>query len=268
MPETYTGRVKAIDGHVSRLIVTGLAAGVLSGLFGIGGGTVIVPLLTMWVGMGHKTAAGTSIAAMLPTALVGVASYALRGNINWLVALALALGITVGAQLGSRLLDRLPLNVVKGAFVVFLIVVVITLWIVIPVRDSQFHTTWVSFLLLAVTGLLTGVIAGPIGVGGGAIVVPAMMFFFGIGDLVARGSSLLMMIPGSISGTAANAKRGNVDVRAGLIVGLAASACVPFSSHLAGVFTPFQGNVLLSIYLLFVAGQMLWRARREGSEAP
>ncbi|RTE49532.1 sulfite exporter TauE/SafE family protein [Actinobaculum sp. 352] len=257
--------MKAIDGRypIPRLIITGLAAGLLSGLFGIGGGTVIVPLLTLWIGMDHKVAAGTSITAMLPTALVGVTSYALRGNINWLVALALALGITVGAQLGSRLLDRLPLNVVKGAFVAFLLAVVVTLWFVIPVRDSHFHMTWLSFLLLILTGLLTGVIAGPIGVGGGAIVVPAMMFFFGIGDLVARGSSLLMMIPGSISGTVANTKRGNVNVRAGLIVGLAASVCVPFSSYLAGVFTPFQGNVLFSAYLLFVAGQMIWRAYKE-----
>lgn len=58
--------------HPAALIGVGIAAGILSGLFGIGGGTIIVPALALWLGMNQKLAAGTSVAAILPTAVVGV----------------------------------------------------------------------------------------------------------------------------------------------------------------------------------------------------
>jgi uncharacterized membrane protein YfcA len=71
-----------------------------------------------------------------------------------------------------------------------------------------------------------------------------------------------MMIPGSISGTLGNVRRGNIDVRAAVIVGLAACVCVPFSSILATLLDPLLANVLFSLYILFLVGQMLVRKLR------
>ena len=88
------------------------------------------------------------------------------------------------------------------------------------------------------------------------------MFFFGSSDLIAKGTSLLMMIPGSLSGTFANLRRQNVDLRAAAIVGIAASICVPFSSLFAAWIDPFWGNVAFSLYLVFILGQMLYRQLR------
>ena len=112
------------------------------------------------------------------------------------------------------------------------------------------------------TGFVTGVLSGVLGVGGGVIVVPVLMFFFGANDLVAKGSSLVMMIPGSISGTIGNMRRNNVDMRAALAVGIAASVCVPFSSVLATLLDPFIANVLFSLYLAYLVGQMLYKKLR------
>lgn len=244
------------------LIAVGIAAGILSGLFGIGGGTIIVPALALWLGMPQRLAAGTSVAAILPTAIVGSLSYAAQGNVDWVAALCLAIGIIVGAQLGTYLLAKLPVSALQWAFMAFLVVVIITLWLVVPQREDQISMNLLVAGMLVLTGFVTGVLSGVLGVGGGVVVVPVLMFFFGANDLAAKGSSLLMMIPGSISGTIGNARRKNVDMRAALIVGLSASVCVPFSSILATLLDPFVANVLFSLYLTYLVGQMLYKRLR------
>jgi uncharacterized membrane protein YfcA len=244
------------------LLAIGIAAGLLSGLFGIGGGTIIVPALALWLGMNQKLAAGTSITAILPTAIVGAAAYGVQGNIDWIAAACLAFGMVVGAQIGTYLLARLPVGFIQWAFMGFLLVVIVSLWFVVPQREDQISMgVWVALLLIA-TGFVTGVLSGVLGVGGGIIVVPIMMLAFGSNDLVAKGSSLVMMIPGSISGTVGNWVRRNVDFRVALIVGISASACVPFSALLAGLLDPFLANVLFSLYLVFILAQMLLRRLR------
>ncbi|MFP3468058.1 TSUP family transporter, partial [Leifsonia sp. SIMBA_070] len=76
-------------------------------------------------------------------------------------------------------------------------------------------------IALVALGVVTGILSGLIGVGGGVIVVPAMMFLFGSSDLVAKGTSLLMMIPTTISGAIRNARNKNIDLVAAGTVGLA-----------------------------------------------
>lgn len=241
------------------LILVGLAAGMLSGLFGIGGGTIIVPALVLWLGMPQKLAAGTSVAAILPTAIVGASTYAIQGNVDWIAAACLAVGIVVGAQFGSHLLAKAPVSALQWGFMGFLVVVIVSLWLVVPQRDDQISLGVVQVLLLVVTGFVTGILSGLLGVGGGIVVVPVLMFFFGANDLAARGSSLVMMIPGSISGTLGNVRRRNVDLRAAAFVGVAASASVSFGAIFAGMIDPFIGNVLFSAYLAFIVGQMFVR---------
>lgn len=247
---------------VLTLIVLGLVVGVFSGLFGIGGGLLIVPGLVFFLGMDHRMAAGTSVAAILPTAAAGAVSYAVQGNVEWIAAACLAAGIIVGANIGSRLLTKLPIVAIQWVFLVFLLVVIVALWLVVPQRDDVVEVTWFAGVMLAVTGVLTGIIGGIVGLGGGIIVVPIMMFFFGANDLVAKGTSLMMMVPGSISGTIANVKRGNVNVRAAVIIGVAAAASVPFGSVFAGLLDPLVANVLFSIFLMVVFTQMLLRRLR------
>ena len=251
---------------VISLALVGIAAGLLSGLFGIGGGTIIVPALALWLSMPQKLSAGTSVAAILPTAVVGAATYALQGQVDWIAALALAVGIVAGAQLGSHLLAKLPVGAIQWGFMAFLAVVIVSLWFVVPQRGDRIEISVLTVALLVLTGFITGILSGILGVGGGVVVVPALMFFFGSSDLIAKGTSLLMMIPGSISATIGNFKRSNVDLRAAAIVGLAACACVPFGAMFAAWIDPFWGNVAFSLYLAFVLVQMLVRrlkAQRE-----
>lgn len=245
------------------LSLLGATTGMLSGLFGIGGGVVLVPMLVMILGFQQRLAAGTSVAAILPAAVVGGIGYAVQGNVDWIAAALLAAGIIVGAQIGSFLLSRVPTGFLRWMFMAFLLGVVISLWFVVPQRDASIEITVLSGALLVVTGLITGVLSGLLGVGGGVVVVPILMFFFGASDLVAKGTSLVMLIPGSLSGTIGNARRRNVDLRAAVALGISAAVLSPLGSVIATHIPPFWSNVAFSLLLAFILGQMLVKELRK-----
>jgi uncharacterized membrane protein YfcA len=250
----------------ARFILTcvgvGLLAGLLSGLFGVGGGTVIVPLLVLILSFDQRLAAGTSLAAIVPTAAIGVISYAVHGSVAWIPALLLAAGAVVGAQIGTWLLPRLSLTVLRWGFVGFLVAVIVSLFVVIPSREADLALTWLSGIALVVVGVATGILSGLIGVGGGIVVVPALMLLFGTSDLVAKGTSLLMMIPTAVSGTIGNLRRDNVDLAAAALVGVAACTTTALGAWIATLVDPFVGNMLFAAYLVVIAVQMGLRAAR------
>lgn len=238
----------------------GLLAGLLSGLFGVGGGTVIVPLLVLLLHFDQRLAAGTSLAAIVPTASVGVISYATTGSVAWIPAIILAAGAVVGAQIGTRLLPRISQTALRWGFVGFLVVVIVSLFLVIPSRDAVFELSWLSGLALVGVGVGTGILAGLIGVGGGVIVVPVLMLAFGTSDLVAKGTSLLMMIPTAISGTVGNFRNRNVDLLAALLIGVSACTTTALGAWLATIVDPTLGNMLFAAYLVVIAVQMAIKA--------
>lgn len=241
-------------------IVIGLLAGLLSGMFGVGGGTVIVPLLVLLLHFDQRLAAGTSLAAIVPTATVGVISYAVHDSVAWIPALILAAGSVVGAQIGTRMLPKISQTVLRWAFVGFLVVVIVTLFVVIPSRDAVLELTWVSGLALVAVGVATGILAGLIGVGGGVIVVPVLMVAFGTSDLIAKGTSLLMMIPTALSGTIGNLRHRNVDLLAAASIGIAACTTTALGAWIATMIDPLAGNVLFAAYLVVITVQMAMKA--------
>lgn len=241
----------------------GLLAGLLSGLFGVGGGTVIVPLLVLLLAYDQRLGAGTSLAAIVPTATVGVISYALNESVAWIPGLILAAGAVVGAQIGTWLLPRVSLVALRWSFIAFLVGVIVSLFIVIPARDAGLPLTVLSIAGLVVLGVITGTVAGLIGVGGGIVVVPALMLVFGTSDLIAKGTSLLMMIPTAISGTIGNFRRGNVDLAAAALIGVAACTTTALGAWIATIVDPFWGNVLFAVFLVFIAVQLAVRTIRQ-----
>lgn len=266
MGEGAVERMRGPRAYAS-FIGIGLAAGLLSGLFGVGGGTIIVPLLVLLLGFNQRLAAGTSLAAIVPTSIVGVTSYALHGAVAWIPALILAAAAVVGAQVGTRVATRISQPVLRWCFVGFVVIVVVSLFLVIPSRDSQFLLSWFSGVGLVVLGFGTGVLAGLIGVGGGVIVVPILMLLFGFNDLEAKGTSLMMIIPTAISGTVGNLRHRNVDLLAATIIGLSACTMTALGAWLATQFDPKVGNILFAVYLAVIGVQMGLRAVRDRRKA-
>jgi uncharacterized membrane protein YfcA len=106
----------------------GIAAGVVSGLFGVGGAVVIVPGLVLLAKLPQHTAHGTSLAALLPAVgILGVLEYHRRGQVNIPYAAAVAAGILVGAFLGAKLAGSVPEAVLRRAFGAFLLVISVRL---------------------------------------------------------------------------------------------------------------------------------------------
>ena len=200
------------------LVLLGLAVGVSSGLFGIGGGIIILPALVYLLGYTTRIAAGTSLLAVVLPSIVGVISYAVESNVNLLMAALLAAGSIFGAPIGSWLLSILPQRAVQWGFIAFMILVIISLFVVVPSRDATVDIDILTGVGLVALGLFTGVMSGLLGIGGGVIVVPLLVVLFGESDLVAKGTSLLMVIATGIAGTVSNVLRKNVDPAGALIV--------------------------------------------------
>lgn len=241
----------ALDGSARSiivLIVVGMLVGVLSGTFGIGGGTVIVPAL-VWLGLSQRNAAATSTLAIVPTSISGVISYATGGHVDWLAAALLFCGMFVGGQIGSWLLSRLPELVLRWIFVAFLVFVVINQVSFVPSRDHQITMTVATGVCMVLLGVVIGMLAGLLGIGGGALAVPALSILFGASDLIARGTSLLAMFPNSITTSVANLKRNLVHVKAALIIGLVAAVTAPLGTWIAGEVSPRVGAIMFACYL-------------------
>jgi uncharacterized protein len=101
----------------------GLAAGVLAGLFGVGGGILFVPTLTLVLGLTQIHAEASSLLAILPTAAAGAWQQRRYGNVRWRAALVLALGAVAGVEAGVQIAEALPEHILRRLFGVLMLAV-------------------------------------------------------------------------------------------------------------------------------------------------
>jgi uncharacterized protein len=107
---------------MARLAVIATVAGAFSGLFGVGGGAVIVPLLILWMGYEERKATGTSLSAIPAIAAIGAAVQGIHGNVHALEAMIVGLPAIAGVVAGAAVQQRVSVRVVSGAFALLLIV--------------------------------------------------------------------------------------------------------------------------------------------------
>jgi uncharacterized membrane protein YfcA len=181
--------------------------------------------------------------------MVGVIAYLVSGAVHYPAAIFLAIGIIAGAQIGTKLLAVLPEKILRWAFVICLAVMGAQQFIIEPSRGVDFLLTPVLGVGLILLGVLTGILSGLLGIGGGIIVVPCLTSLFHVSDLTARGTSLLMMIPGTISGTARNRKNKLTDIRVGAIIGVCACLTTTFGKLAVEHTTPKAAAVLFGVYI-------------------
>lgn len=243
-------------------VLVGIVAGYFSGLFGIGGGFIMVPLLTFLLGFPVKRAAATSLAAIFLSAIAGVIGYALNDGVVWAAAIALSAGSVVGSFIGARLLQVIPQRVMIWIYVVLLTVLAVRLlWSSESTTDTWIVSPWWVVGLIAV-GFVAGVMAGLLGVGGGIMVVPILIGFFGLTTFDAKGSSLFMQIPAALVGTLTNMRFGMVDLKAGAFIGVVA-ALVSYAGVVTSAILPsVLANILFAAVMAYTAVQFAVRAVR------
>jgi uncharacterized protein len=258
-PLAPAGEAPLASDRVLRVVLVGLVAGFLSGLFGVGGGILIVPSLVLLLGFTQRLAHGTSLAAVLPIAIASLTTYAYEDKVDWKVGALLAAGAVVGAVVGTHILHRLPHDTLAIAFAVLLVATAVRLLFDHSDAGGRGPLDAVTVVTLVLVGLVTGVLAGLLGVGGGIFVVPAMVVGYGIPAAVAKGTSLAMIVPTSIIGTWRNRKNRNADLRVAAILGLAGVASAFVGGKISVGMSEHTSNILFALLLLFVAARMAWQ---------
>ena len=179
----------------------GFLAGILSGIFGIGGGVLIVPAL-MIAGLAPAEATGTSLAALLPpVGIFGVLIYRRERLVNvkagLLIAFGLFLTMSLGAYLANNVLDAGSLKVSYGIFLFY-----VSYRFLGPFKKKESGDTIIdskderdSTLGYFVLGCFAGVLSGLFGIGGGAIIIPSLTAFFHYSPKRAAGTSLMVLLP-------------------------------------------------------------------------
>jgi uncharacterized membrane protein YfcA len=260
MTSTQPAALHHVDARtVAKAAAVGFVAGFLSGIFGVGGGILIVPALVMVMKMDQRMAHGTSLAAVLPIAISSMASYALEDKVDWPVAMLLTAGAVAGAVIGTHVLHLLPHRALSVIFVALLLATAARLLVDHSEALGRSELTVGGAIALVLIGIVTGILAGLLGVGGGIVMVPAMVVGFGIPSAIAKGTSLAVIIPTSIMGTWRNRAKRNVDLTIAAAVGLAGVVSAFVAGKISVEMSETTSNVLFAILLCVVAARMIWQ---------
>lgn len=204
-----------------RGVGVGVAAGLLSGLFGVGGGVIMVPLLVAWFALDQRRASATSLLAIVPIAAASAAGYAATGSVDVTGGLLLAAGGVAGGLLGARLLPRTPIRTLQLWFGILSLATAVRLVLGSAGGSGGGAHGLLDVFLLVTVGLAAGLLAGLLGVGGGIVMVPGLVILAGDDADTARGTSLLVIVVTALTATITNLRNGLVDVPVALLAGLA-----------------------------------------------
>jgi uncharacterized membrane protein YfcA len=249
-------------------LAAGLAGGLLSGMFGIGGGVVLVPLLGLLLGLQQQEAQGVTLAVLLlPVGLPAVLAYRKRVAIRWWLVAALVTGfvasVGLGAQVASAMSDR-PLRVL---FAVLVVAAAAQMWRGQGARPpanrpgdaaspSNLNGIWI--------GAIGGFLAGLFGIGGGIVMVPLLVLVLRLEQHEAQAATLATMLPPvGLPGVLAYAHaRGTLPwflmgmVAVGFAAGALAGARIAVRTRSGPLTRAF------ALFLLVVAGGLAWTALR------
>jgi hypothetical protein len=234
----------------------GFIAGIFGGLVGLGGGVVMIPLMVGILKMGQHKAHGTSLVALVFTGISGAITYAVKGSVDFIGSALLAATAIFTARAGAHFAHALPEWKLKRAFGGFLVVVSLLLlskpYLAHAGAPVSGSTKIVTLLL---TGIFSGFLSGMMGVGGGTIMVPAMVLLSGFSQHTAQGTSLLSMVPAGGVGAFTHWKLGNVksDLLTGLIPGIL------IGTYLGGSLAHILSEGTLRVVF---AGVLIWTGLR------
>jgi len=224
--------------------VIGLSGGFFGGIVGLGGGVIMIPMMTAFAGLSQREAHGTSLVAVVFTGAIGALTYFSHGLVDWKAALILAAPAVLFARLGAVCAHSMREKQLRRGFGAFMILVSLLLIGkgMIPGTGEYLGFWWKVFVML-LTGVGTGFVSGMMGVGGGSVMIPALVILAGMPQHLAQGTSLLAMVPVGMTGAFTHYRLGNV--HAYLSLGLAAGA-------MAGSFLGGTAAILLSDFVLKV----------------
>ncbi|OGS18047.1 MAG: hypothetical protein A3J83_06800 [Elusimicrobia bacterium RIFOXYA2_FULL_40_6] len=256
------------------IAITGLIVGFLSGLFGVGGGFVIVPILNIVFGISYNIVIGSSLAAISIISLLGITKHHKQSHVNTKLGLILLAGTLPGVEFGARLLVKLTNSGFINVFIdtAFLIVFVGAFSIMVFEyirwvnenktscdltdykigfycfkKETGFNNSVNIFYLLA-CGFLIGILQGMLGVGGGFMLIPVLVNFFGLPARLVIGTCLFVIFPSSGYGAITHFFKGNINF---ILVALILSGSI-IGTLIGSSFTAKLKGKKIRLYFIFL----------------
>lgn len=240
-------------------VLAGFATGFAGGFLGVGGGIILIPMLTGRFGLTQHQAHGTALAVLGATALASIVVYGFQGNVAWGTAALVGVASMVTARYGARLASRTSESALKRAFAVFMLAVgARLLWKAVPVPgDPVIESLPAVIAVDLLLGLAVGLLSGYMGVGGGVFIVPALTLGLGWPQQLAQGTSLGAILLVAPAGAIEHARHGHV-VRS-LVPALAIGAALggPLASMLAQMTDRALLARLFAVFLI-VNATLAW----------
>ena len=228
------------------MLLIGLITGISTGLTGASGVSIVVPLLTLFLSFSVHSAIGTSLVVDVVASLAVVYTYYRHGNIELRSGIWVLLGSVVGAQLGSVIASNLPETGLGIGFGIGMVLMGIVIWRrskkAIPENtptgpEYPSKPDRIQIAKAALIGLGIGLLTGIMGAGGGMMILFALIFILKFPLHKSIGTSTLIMAVTAFSGAVGYAVHAEINVFAGIIVGLGAIVGGLLSAKLANTFS-------------------------------
>ena len=223
-----------------------------------------MPLLVLVFAVAQKRAQATSLVVVALAALSGAVTYSVGASVVWEAVVFLLAGGLLGTWIGSALMVKARSRWLQLAFSVVMVAVAIRLVVTslsqasVDIPDLE----WTIMIGYGVAGLAMGLLSALLGIGGGIIVVPLLVTFFGFSQQLAQGTSLVVMVPIALLGAWRQTRSGFTQWAQGLRVGGAAAVGSVAGASIALVLASQVLQIGFAVVLVGAAAQMAWKARR------
>lgn len=237
----------------------GAVLGVAGGLLGIGGGLIAIPVLGYLYGMDQHLAQGTALVMIAPNVLLGFLRYHQRNRIDLRSVASIAVFAMITTYLAARVATGIDAGRLRIAFAIFLIVLGLYFGRR-PAGSTGLEPAPAKPMpraALPVLGIVSGAMSGIFTVGGGLVVVPALVSLFGEKQTRAQGMGLALAAPGALIALVAYGQGGHVDWHVGLPMAAGGMLSVSWGVALAHRFSPARLRLCFSVVLFGTAAMML-----------
>lgn len=250
-------------------LLLGLGLGVAGGLLGIGGGLIAIPILVHCYGMTQQLAQGTALVMIAPNVLIGFIRYRQKNNIELRSVGVMALVSVLATYVAARFATRIDGRHLQIGFAIFLIALALYFAAhLVNIRPAmaEIHRapatarrpTAVSTKTLPLLGVASGVMSGLFTIGGGLVVVPALVTLFGMTQTRAQGIALALVVPGALVALYTYAGADHVSWSIGIPLALGGIVSVSWGVTLAHQCSPTRLRVLFCSVLLAAAFMMIF----------
>lgn len=245
-----------------KLVLIGLAAGVLGGGLGVGGGIILVPLLVA-VGLDRHRSHATSLAAIVFIASAGAISFGVSGEIDVVTGVTVGIGGILGSVIGTSVMHRVSAKALTIVFGFLLLVGAIRMILSSePLPDAVDFTLLVQVLIALGIGVIAGFFAGLAGIGGGVVIVPSSVLLLGLDQHAAQGTSLVAIVFTAVSGSIVNFRNQRVRLSDGFVTGVGGVVGSLIGSRLALLTEGRALSIAFGFLVLFVSLRTLYGSLR------